>query len=442
MSETDRAAPGRDTGPGKRARRGRAADLPGPPEATGEARAAEAAPAGRQDEPAGSVPSVPPSGDGDAPAPTPSDAAPAPEAPAASPEAPAEPMADAPAGTRDAEHPGLSTASAPVAPAPASGGRRLALAALALAILLPGALYLYLAQSGVFDTSRLARVESAVAGLRSAPPPPKPEVSRADLDALAARLDRLDKAVTALGQRPAAEPAPAGGGPDVAAALRDAQETAAQAKSAAQGAAARIAPLEEKLAALEQRLTALEQARASAAKPQSNAPSLLVLSRAVTADLKSGEPYAGELDALARLGADEAAVEALRPFAQKGAPSPASLSAAFQAELSAARAKVEAERRPSGLWDRVTMFLGHLVSVRRVGGDEPGSPAATVEAALARGDIPAALDAWNGLPVFEKTATPASGQRIKALAGAEAAARRIGSDALEAIRQAGGAKSG
>jgi hypothetical protein len=73
--------------------------------------------------------------------------------------------------------------------------------------------------------------------------------------------------------------------------------------------------------------------------------------------------------------------------------------------------------------------------VRHIGVEEAGSPAGTLEAALLRGDIAAARDAWEALPVFEKGATPHSGTRIKALADAYAGSRKISLAALEAIRR-------
>jgi hypothetical protein len=73
--------------------------------------------------------------------------------------------------------------------------------------------------------------------------------------------------------------------------------------------------------------------------------------------------------------------------------------------------------------------------VRHIGADEAGSPAGTVEQALARSDIAAARDAWEALPVFEKGATPHAGGRIKGLAEAYAASRKISTAALDAIRR-------
>jgi hypothetical protein len=352
------------------------------------------------------------------------------------------------------------------------GGRALAIAALALSILLPALLYFYLSMSGMLDRddSRVAGLESAVAALQArpqpaaqpAPPtaaPAKPEVARADLDKLASRIDDLEKAVTALRQRPEAAAAgtSATGAPrsspdplaaEVQAATRASKDALDQAKAAAMAAASaqaalgKLAPLETRVEGLEKLVADVQKLAATRPKDAANAPSILVMARAVATDLGGNLPFGGELDALARLGADPKSVETLKPFADKGAPSAASLSADFQAELNAARAKVAAAAAPTSFWDRTLAMLGRLVRVRRIGADDPGSPAASVENALSRGDLPAARAAWNALPVFEKGATPASGARITALADAYDAARRIGADALEAMRRAGAAPGG
>jgi hypothetical protein len=319
-----------------------------------------------------------------------------------------------------------------------NSGRGMALAALLLAVLLPGALLAYLSASGVFngDSERVSRLESAVTTLRAAPAP-KVEVTRGDLDKLAARLDQLDKAFGTLAQRPVET----GQGGDAREATEQAKK-AAESAASAQSAATKVEQLESKIADMERQLAALEQTAAGHQKPASNAPSMLILARTITNDLPTGVPYAGELDALARLGADAKLVEALKPFAEKGAPSPSSLGSDFRGELAAARAKVAGSAAPTGWWERVTGMLGQFIRVRDVGGEEPGSPAAPVEAALARGDLAAAADAWASLPVFEKSATAVSGARIKALAAAYDAARRLSDQALEAIRRTGSAENG
>jgi hypothetical protein len=333
----------------------------------------------------------------------------------------------------------------PPPPSPARGAtttRLLAIAALLLSLILPGALYAYLAASGVFDRvpGRLAQVESAVEALRSTPAA-KPEVTRADVDKLAARLDALEKGITAQGQRPPSSASLDALSGKIEAASRDAKDALSVARSAAdsangaQSAAARLANVESKLVVLEKELATLEQSVTARPKQDANAPSILVMARAIEADLNRGVPYAGELDALSRLGADAKLVEALRPFAEKGAPSPASLAGDFENELEAAREKVAETTQPANWWERLLGYLGQIVRVRHIGIDEAGSPAGTVEAALSRGDIAAARDAWEALPVFEKGATPHSGARIKALAEAYSASRKISTAALDAIRR-------
>jgi len=328
--------------------------------------------------------------------------------------------------------------------------RSLALMALALSILLPAALFAYLEASGVLDGNgeRLLRLESSIEAMRAAP---TPEVSHADLDKLTARMDGIEKTLAARAKRRqasvAAGQAPSPEGVDAALdqASRDAKEALARAK-AAEGSAKSVeqaaSRLETRLAALEGQLAAAEQQGSPTSRRGLSAASILVLSRAIETDLKNGSSYAGDLDALSRLGAAERLVEALRPFADKGAPSSSLLADGFEAELNAARERVAASGPPAGWWGRVTAMLGRLVRVHRVGADEPGTPAASVETALARGDVGGGLDAWNSLPVFEKGATPNSGARIKALADAYDAARRISLAALEAIQRSGSADNG
>ncbi|MBV8962729.1 MAG: hypothetical protein JOY97_06500, partial [Hyphomicrobiales bacterium] len=285
-----------------------------------------------------------------------------------------------------------------------------------------------------------------VESLRTAPAA-KPEVTRADFDKLVGRVEAVEKAIAAQGQRSATVSLD-GLTARIDAAARDAKDALSAAKSAAdtasgaQSAASRLANVESKLAALQKELATLEQSVTARPKQEVNAPSILVMARAIEADLNRGVPYAGELDALSRLGADPMRVEALRPFADKGAPSPASLAADFENELDAAREKVAETSQPGNWWDRIMGFLGRIVRVRHIGVDEPGSPAGAVEEALLRGDIPAAREAWETLPVFEKSATPHSGERIKSLADAYAATRRISTAALEAIRRSSSTDSG
>ncbi|MBV9138678.1 MAG: hypothetical protein JO357_16620 [Hyphomicrobiales bacterium] len=338
----------------------------------------------------------------------------------------------------------------PRSPSPEPRSARvLASVALALSIILPAALYAYLALSGVLDhgPERLGRLEREVDALKTSSAT-KPEVTRADLDKLAARLEALEKAVPAQGQRPAAAGSLDNLTARIDAASRDARDALSAARSAAetasgvQSSATRLTNVESKLVALQKELATLEQSVTARPKQDVNAPSILVMSRAIEADLNRDVAYGGELDALSRLGADPKLVETLRPFAEKGAPSSASLASDFENELEAAREKVAETSQPANWWNRAVGIVGRIVRVRHIGADEPGSPAGAVEEALLRGDIEAAREAWEALPVFEKNATPHSGARIKELADAYKAARQISSDALDAIRRSSSTDSG
>jgi hypothetical protein len=106
------------------------------------------------------------------------------------------------------------------------------------------------------------------------------------------------------------------------------------------------------------------------ARTQLAAPSLEAAAADLRRRLDAGEPLGDELAALARLGADPAALASLRPFAATGAPSHASLARAGLAKL------------------------------RKVGESHPAEAdvVARAGAALQRGDIEAALSALRDSP--------------------------------------------
>ena len=147
----------------------------------------------------------------------------------------------------------------PRSPSPEPRSARvLASVALALSIILPAALYAYLALSGVLDhgPERLGRLEREVDALKTSSAA-KPEVTRADLDKLAARLEALEKAVPAQGQRPAAAGSLDALTARIDAASRDARDALSAARSAAetasgvQSSATRLTNVESKLVALQ-----------------------------------------------------------------------------------------------------------------------------------------------------------------------------------------------
>ncbi len=112
-------------------------------------------------------------------------------------------------------------------------------------------------------------------------------------------------------------------------------------------------------------------------------------------------------------GPTSAKLSALRPFADAGAPTLAALAASF---AKIAPSVVAAATPPSGggVMDRLLDHMRKLVRVRKVGeaaGDDAEALAARISAALARGDLAAALDAYHASAGRRAPGGPGLGSR-------------------------------
>ena len=199
---------------------------------------------------------------------------------------------------------------------------------------------------------QLAPAKPAETAAKPTPTEPRPDsVANAAVEAqnaaVAALQSRVD-AAEAFAQRAlrAAEAAE-----EAANAARTAAEAAAKARPAAdpagggQGAAltpsdqltaleGRIDELGDEMKAVRGRLESPKNEtraapEASAAKTPDGPAALVVVAYALQREFEAGRPYSVEAKALARLGADPAALAALSPFAEKGAPTAAQLKADF-----------------------------------------------------------------------------------------------------------------
>ncbi|NMM43766.1 hypothetical protein HH303_04715 [Rhodospirillaceae bacterium KN72] len=110
--------------------------------------------------------------------------------------------------------------------------------------------------------------------------------------------------------------------------------------------------------------------------------------------LVAGRPFdqgLARIDSLApETGPIRDAVEQLMPFAENGVKSRAALVTAFQAAIPAMQAEIKAQETGDVIQD-VLNGLQSLVSVRRKGDDPDAPPVSRAEAALARGDLVAAV---------------------------------------------------
>ena len=348
-----------------------------------------------------------------------------------------------------------------VVPAAAGFGGAILGAALALF-----AAWLIDPRAGALDDARarLAAVEKSA------------ETQSAAAAALDKRLTTLEagavkaNALDALGRRIGALEASGG---DVKAALDAARADAAKALAAAQAASpstdaappAELSALEPRLGKLEadlaaadarlnqndalsERLAKLEGATGAAPKSDArvaiaksaseSAAAVAVSALSLEQRLAAGAPFAAELAALSQLGVGADALAPLKPLAESGAPSLPALTANWaKVEPAVAAAAPPPER--SG-WDRLLDHMRALVRVRRVGeaagGDASDPPVARIGAALERGDLAAALDAFAQLPEASRAAGAPWADAAKARVAAAKAASALRADAIVGLAAA------
>ncbi|MCF8478452.1 MAG: hypothetical protein K9G60_15600 [Pseudolabrys sp.] len=293
-------------------------------------------------------------------------------------------------------------------------------------------------------TARVGKMEQAIAAIPADAPAADAALVKRVADAENA-MKSLGVALTALNRRSdeiAANAAQAGARADAAeklvtelrGGLQDVSKTASAGASAVE------------LTALQQRIAALEQsvktARDEIAKVAASAPDTsarLALTAAALRDaVLRGAPFDDELEQAKSLGGDEKILAPLAPFAASGVPSAKALAQELSALLPD-MLKAAGAQKPSGSFiERLQANARQLVRVRPLDappGDDTAAILARVEIAAARADIPAALAELGKLTEAQRA--PAQGwiakanNRQAALAAsrqfAAAAARSLGS---------------
>lgn len=350
-----------------------------------------------------------------------------PEAPPATPAEPA-PLAPPPAETAQA-----TPVSPDAAPAPPSEPAQIAPAKPA-------------------ETARNERPSEPAANAGVEAPSASVEMQKAAVAALQSRVDAAEE----LAQRAlrAAEAAEAAGA--AANAAQTAAEAAAKARpatdSAVPGAAlspsdqltaleGRIDELGDEMKALRGRLESPKNEtraapEASAAKTPEGPAVFVVVAYTLQRELEAGRPYAVEAKALTRLGADPAALAAISPFAEKGAPTAAQLKADFAPAAKRIRAL---EAGDSGdLAQHLMKGASKLVRVRPSGA--PSGEAQSVDdkvvhidAALAHGDLAQAEALFAALPEAARNEAKDFGAALRARIDAARAAESLLHGAIAAL---------
>lgn len=313
----------------------------------------------------------------------------------------------------------------------------------------------------------LKSAEPAVEPTPLAPPTPAPnaamesqkaaiESQKAAVAALQSRVDSAEElAQRALRAAEAAQAAASAAKTNAEAAAKASPAPAAAVEQGEPGALTaselmtalegRIDELGNETKALRERLesskgetrAAPDATAATAAKTPDGPAAIVVVAFALQRELEAGRPYALETKALTRLGADPAALAALSPLAEKGAPTAAQLKTDFAPAAKRIRAL---ESGASGdLTEHLMKGASKLVRVRP-SGQAPTTEAQTVEekvahieAALTHGDLAQASAVFAALPEAAQNEAKDFGATLRARVDAGRAADDLLHGAIAAL---------
>jgi hypothetical protein len=186
--------------------------------------------------------------------------------------------------------------------------------------------------------------------------------------------------------------------------------------------AARIDKIEAALAAPKNETRVAEEKLAAA----DNATAIAITAEVAEERLRSGAAFGPELAALQRMGVDAVALSPLEAVVN-GAPTNSALAASFNAVAPHVLAAT-AQPDTGSVTDRFLAHLHNLVKVRELNetaGDDPQALVSQIEAGSRRGDIGAALAAFDKLPEAARKAAGDWPTLARARQAAEAALQSI-----------------
>ncbi len=177
---------------------------------------------------------------------------------------------------------------------------------------------------------------------------------------------------------------------------------------------------------------------------ETDAVALSVVAQSIAKSLERGEPFADALATAQSLGADAANIDVLKPVAATGAPTPRALAQKFRAvSASVLAAGIASAPASQGFLDRVSSAAEKLVRVRPVGetaGEDTASLVSRIEAALDRGAVGPALEAWAKLPEASRQLSDAWAREARSRQSADTAAQAMLNAALAQLGRKENAK--
>lgn len=194
------------------------------------------------------------------------------------------------------------------------------------------------------------------------------------------------------------------------------------------------APASAEVARLAERLEALETRQGRAAQASAEALAAAALLEAA----QTSRPFPGELAALQAVAPASVDLAALKPYAERGAPSRAALAASFPEYAARAAAASRSPEADAGLLARIAQTLSRVVTLRRVG-DVPGKGVdaviARAEGQLQDGDLVAALATLEGLPPAGRDALAPWRERAEGRAAVDRRIADLRNRALQDLAQ-------
>jgi hypothetical protein len=193
-------------------------------------------------------------------------------------------------------------------------------------------------------------------------------------------------------------------------------------------------PASAEVARLAERLEALETRQGRAAQASAEALAAAALLEAA----QSSRPFPAELAALEGVLPASPDLQALKPYAERGAPSRAALAASFPDYAARAAAASRSPQEDAGLLARIGQTLSRVVTLRRVG-DVPGTGVdaliARAERQLQDGDLVAALATLDTLPPAGRNALGPWRERAEGRAVVDRQIARLRNQALQDLAQ-------
>jgi hypothetical protein len=285
-------------------------------------------------------------------------------------------------------------------------------------------------------SARLSKIEGAIATQKPSPPPQPDPALASRLAAAEAATKSLSDSLAALTHRVDDAAAAA---QNALAQAKSASTAADAAKDAAQpdvtrsdldALAARIAPLESAVKTL------ADDIKHETATADDRAARLTVATEALRAAVERGAPYQAELAAAKSLGADQSATAPLDAFAGAGVPSARTLAHELASLTPALQQAAEPASSNNSFLGRLENNARRLVEITPVDappGDDPASVVTRISVDAAHADIAAALADIAKLPDAAKPLATAWVEKAQARNAAIAASRKLAADALAAL---------